>query len=171
MTSVSLHHCSAPVFLQILGALDGILVKAEAHAAARKIAPETLLFARLFPDMFHMTRQVQIACDFAMKTMARLSGIEPPSVPDTEKSFDELRARVARAIAYVSAADARAVDNASHKDITFPIGANSLTMNGVDYFTRFALPNFYFHATTAYAILRENGVELGKRDFMGQFAG
>ena len=168
---LTMHNASIPVFLQSLGALELILAKAEAHAAARKIAPDAILFARLFPDMFHLTRQIQIACDFAMKTTARLAGQEPPKVEDGEKSFDEVKARIARAIAYLKAADVAAIDASADRDITFPIGPNQMTMTGADYLSRFALPNFYFHATTAYAILRENGVELGKRDFLGQFTG
>ena len=171
MNTLTMYKATEPVFLQILTALDAVLSKAEAHAAQRKIAPETLLQARLFPDMFHFTRQVQLACDFAMRTMARLSGMEPPSVPDTEKTFEELHARIARAISYVKVADARAIDNSANKDIVFPSGGQQRTLNGVDYLTRFALPHFYFHVTMAYAILRENGVDLGKRDYMGVVPG
>ena len=171
MNSLTMYKASEPAFLQMLDALDSILTKAEAHATTRKIAPETLLQARLFPDMFSFTRQVQLACDFAMRTMARLSGMEPPSVPDTEKTFEELHARIARAVSYVKVADARAIDNAANKDITFPAGGSDKTLNGVDYLTRFALPHFYFHVTMAYAILRENGVDLGKRDYMGAVPG
>ena len=160
-----------PPLNQILGALDGVIGKAEAHAAARKIAPDTLLYARLFPDMFHFTKQVQVSCDFAMKICARLSGIEPEKLDQSEKSFTDLRALVARARAYVAAADVAKIEAAAGKTITFPLGDRTVEMTGLDYAHRFAMPNFYFHATTAYAILRENGVELAKPDFIGMMKG
>ena len=160
-----------PPLNQILGALDGVIGKAEAHAAARKIAPDTLLYARLFPDMFHFTKQVQVSCDFAMKICARLSGIEPEKLDQSEKSFTDLRALVARARAYVAAAHVAKIEAAAGKTITFPLGDRTVEMTGLDYAHRFAMPNFYFHATTAYAILRENGVELAKPDFIGMMKG
>lgn len=168
---ITMHNASVPVFTQVLGALEAVLDKAEAHATARKIAPETILHARLYPDMFHLTRQVQVACDFAMKTTARLSGAEVPKVEDTEKSFAEIKARIAKVLAYVAAADVQAIDASADREITFPVGPNSMTMTGVKYLNHFAMPNFYFHATMAYAILRENGLELSKRDFLGSFTG
>ncbi len=168
---ISMHNASVPVFTQVLGALEAVLDKAEAHATTRKIAPETILHARLYPDMFHLTRQVQIACDFAMKTTARLAGVEPPKVEDTEKTFAEIKARVNRARDYVKAADAKAIDASADRDISFPTAGTTLTMTGVKYLNHFAMPNFYFHTTMAYAILRENGLELGKRDFLGAFTG
>lgn len=166
---ITLSSASLPAFQQILGALDAILDKVEAHATARKIAPEVLLQARLYPDMFHFTRQVQITCDFAMRTVARLSGLEPLKLEDHEKTVAELKKRIKTARDHVAGADTKAIDAAADRDITFPMGPQSVTMKGAAYLTHFALPNFYFHATTAYAILRENGVELGKRDFMGQY--
>ena len=164
---VTLSSAALPAFEQILRALDSILDKAEAHATARKIAPEVLLQARLYPAMFHFTRQVQITCDFAMRTVARLSGKEPVKLEDTEKTFADLHARIRTARDAVAAADAGVIDAAADREITFPVGPRSATMKGAAYLSLFALPNFYFHATTAYAILRENGVELGKRDFLG----
>lgn len=166
---LTMSSASLPVFEQILGALDAILDKAEAHATARKIAPEVLLQARLYPDMFHFTRQVQITCDFAMRTVARLSGVEPVKMEDHEKTFAEVKKRIRAARDHVASADRAAIDASADRDITFPMGPDKVTMKGSAYLSHFALPNFYFHATTAYAILRENGVELGKRDFMGQF--
>jgi hypothetical protein len=165
---MSFYDSAAPAFLQTLGALSDILRKAEAHAAARKIAPETLLTARLYPDMLPLTRQIQIACDFAVKTCARLSGSEVPSTPDTEKTFDDLQQRLAKAADYVKGAAPAKFDGADSRDVTFPAGPDkTMTLKGQQYLSQFALPNFYFHATTAYDILRHNGVELGKRDFMG----
>ncbi|ABE61939.1 conserved hypothetical protein [Nitrobacter hamburgensis X14] len=165
---MSFYDSAAPAFLQTLGALSDILSKAEAHAVARKIAPETLLTARLYPDMLPLTRQIQIACDFAVKTCARLSGSEVPSTPDTEKTFDELQQRLAKATDYVKDAAPAKFEGAENRDVTFPAGPDkTMTLKGQQYLSHFALPNFYFHATTAYDILRHNGLEIGKRDFMG----
>ena len=147
-------------------ALSGILDKAAAHAAARKIDPSVLLLARLSPDMFTLTRQAQIACDFLVRTSARLSGAEMPKMPDTETSFDELKARIEKAISFAQGLDAKPFADAGTKDITFPVGPMTQTMKGEAYLLRFALPNFYFHASMVYAILRENGIEIGKGDFL-----
>ncbi|MBN9146607.1 MULTISPECIES: DUF1993 family protein [unclassified Nitrobacter] len=165
---MSFYDSAAPAFLQTLGALSEILKKAEAHASARKIAPEALLTARLYPDMLPLTRQIQIACDFAVKTSARLSGSEVPSTPDTEKTFDDLQQRVAKAMDYVNGIAPAKFEGADGRDVTFPAGPDkTMTLKGQQYLSQFALPNFYFHATTAYDILRHNGIEIGKRDFMG----
>jgi hypothetical protein len=165
---MSFYDSAAPAFQQTLGALSDILRKAETHASARKIAPETLLTARLYPDMLPLTRQIQIACDFAMKTCARLTGSDVPSTPDTEKTFDELQQRLTKAMDYVKSTTQANFDGAESRDVTFPVGPDkTMTLKGQQYLTHFALPNFYFHATTAYDILRHNGIEIGKRDFMG----
>jgi hypothetical protein len=165
---MSFYDSAVPAFLQTLGALSDILKKAEAHAAARKIAPETLLTARLYPDMLPLARQIQLACDFSTKTCARLTGAEPPSTPDAEKTFDELQARLAKAMDYVKSYTAAKFDGADTRDVTFPMGPDkTMTLKGQQYLSHFALPNFYFHAATAHGILRHNGVEIGKRDFMG----
>ena len=156
---------------QILGALDGILDKTQEHAQARKIDPETLLFARLYPDMFHFTKQVQVACDFAIKITQRLSGQEPDKLDQSEKSFADLKALVARALAVVKGADRAVIDASADKTVTFFINSKPVTMSGMAYAHRFGMPNFYFHASMAYAILRENGVNLGKIDFIGQITG
>lgn len=153
--------------IQILTALRGIIKKAEAHATARKLAPETLIFARLYPDMYHFTRQVQTTADFGMKLAARLTGRTPEKLDWTEKSFADLTALVDRALDYIRATDATAVDAMGDKSVTFNINERPVTMPTVAYAHRFAMPNFYFHASMAYAILRENGVELGKVDFIG----
>jgi hypothetical protein len=165
---MSFYDATVPAFLQILGSLTGLLTKAEAHCEARKIQPEVLLNARLFPDMLPLSKQVQLACDFAAKGCARLTHSEVPSVPDTEKTFAELKARLAKTIDYVKAFTPAQFEGADLKDVTFPVGANnSLTLKGQEFLSRFAFPNFYFHATTTHGILRHNGVEIGKRDFLG----
>ncbi len=157
-----------PTFEIGLNALAGVLDKAAAFAAAKKIDPAVLPQYRLAPDMFALARQVQVACDQAKNGTARLAGVEPPKYEDTEKTIDELKARVAKTLAYVKSLDAAKIDAASEREITFPLGpTNKGNMKGGDYLTHFVLPNFYFHLTAAYAILRHCGVEVGKRDFLG----
>jgi uncharacterized protein len=165
---MSFHDAAVPAFLQILGSLTGLITKAEAHCKAKNIQPEVLLGARLYPDMLPLSRQVQLACDFAGKACARLTGSEVPSTPDTEKTFDELRQRLSKTIDYVKTFKPTQFDGADARDVTFPIGADkSLTLKGQQFLSAFAFPNFYFHAATAHGILRHNGVEVGKRDFLG----
>jgi len=165
---LSMHAVGVPSFLTTLGALSRILDKAAAHCEAKKIDPAALLTMRLAPDMFPFTKQVQLTCDFAKNTMGRLTG-EPPKFPDEEKSFAELKARIAKTVEYVQGFPPAQVDAAADKDVTFPIGPQqTMTLKGAEYLIGFALPNFYFHATTAYDILRHCGVELGKRDFLGR---
>ena len=165
---MSFYDATVPAFLQILGSLSGILIKAEAHCTAKKIAPEVLLGARLYPDMLPLSKQIQMVCDFAGKTCARLTRGEVPTTPDTEKTFDELKQRLAKTIDYVKAFKPAQLDGADARDVTFPIGPNNtMTLKGQQYLNNFAFPNFYFHAATAHGILRHNGVEIGKRDFLG----
>lgn len=165
---MSFHDAAVPAFLQILGALDGILEKGEAHCKAKNIQPEVLLSARLYPDMFPLARQIQTVCDFAAKTCARLTGAEVPVTADTEKSFEELRQRIAKTIDYVKAFRPAQFDGADARDVTFPVGpSNQMTLKGQQYLSGFALPNSYFHAAIAHGILRHNGVDIGKRDFLG----
>ena len=165
---MSFYEATVPAFLQILGSLTGILTKAEAHCTAKKIAPEVLLSARLYPDMLPLSKQIQMVCDFAAKTCARLAHSEVPTTPDTEKNFEELKARLAKTIDYVKAFKPAQLDGANSRDVTFPIGpTNTMTLKGQQYLNNFAFPNFYFHAATAHGILRHNGVEIGKRDFLG----
>ena len=165
---MSISSASIPVFEIGLNALSVILDKAEAHAEAKKIDPTVLLNARLFPDMFPLTRQVQIACDQAKNGAARLAGLEPPKHEDNEKTFAELKERIAKALAYVKTLDAKAIDAAADRQVTFPLGPNNKGhMKGADFLNHFVLPNFYFHLTTAYDILRHCGLEVGKRDFLG----
>jgi uncharacterized protein len=165
---MSFYDATVSAFLQILGSLSGLLTKAEAHCEAKKIQPEVLLNARLYPDMLPLTKQIQLACDFAGKGCARLTGSEVPSTPDTEKTFEELRQRLAKTIAYVKTFKPAQFEGADAKDVTFPAGPNtSITLKGQEFINRAAFPNFYFHAATAHGILRHNGVEIGKRDFLG----
>jgi uncharacterized protein len=164
---MSFYDASVPAFLQILGALQGILTKAEAHCKAKNIQPEVLLGARLYPDMLPLTKQVQLVCDFATKSCARLTHSEVVAVPDTEKTFEELRQRLANAVSYVKAFKPAQFDGAETREVTFPVGPTTMTLTGQQYLNRFAFPNFYFHAATTHGILRHNGVEIGKRDFLG----
>jgi hypothetical protein len=165
---MSMSNASIPVFEIGLNALSAILDKAETYAAARSIDPATLLSARLFPDMFAFTRQVQSACDQAKNGGARLAGIDPPRYEDNEKTIAELKARIARTVTFVKTLDAKKIDESADREITFPLGPKNMGhMRGADYLNHFAVPNFYFHVTTAYDILRHCGVEIGKRDFLG----
>jgi uncharacterized protein len=166
--TMSMSNASIPVFEIGLSALSALLDKAEAYAEAKRIDPTVLLNARLFPDMFAFTRQVQSACDQAKNGGARLAGVDPPRYEDNEKTIAELRTRIAKTVAFVKTLDAERIDTAADREITFPLGPNNQGhMRGADYLNHFALPNFYFHLTTAYDILRHCGVEIGKRDFLG----
>ena len=166
--SLSMHAVAIPTFSNTLTALSKILDKAAAHCAAKKIDPAVMLQTRLTPDMFPLVKQVQLTCDFAKNTIGRLTG-EPPKFPDEEKSFDELKARIAKTLDYINGFKPAEIDGSGDKDVTFPIGPQqTMTLKGAQYLVGFALPNFYFHATTAYDILRQAGVEIGKRDFLGR---
>ncbi len=150
-----------------LNALASMLDKAEAYAAAKHIDAAILLNTRLFPDMFPLTRQVQIACDAAKNCGARLAGVEPPKHEDTEQTVAALQARIAQTIAFVKTLDKAKIDSSAEREVTFPLGReNKAKMRGVDYCNHFVLPNFYFHISIAYGILRHSGVELGKRDYL-----
>ena len=165
---MSMSSASLPVFEIGLNALAALLEKLEAYAVARKVDPAVLLNARLFPDMFAFARQVQIVCDQAKNGGARLAGIEPPRHEDSEKTVGELRARIAATVAFLKTLDAGQINASADRDITFPLGPDHKGhMRGADYLNHFVLPNFYFHLATAYGILRHNGVEIGKRDFLG----
>jgi hypothetical protein len=165
---MSFYDATVPAFLQILGSLTAILTKAEAHCKAKNIQPDVLLGARLYPDMLPLSRQIQLACDFAAKGCARLTHSEVPSTPDTERTFDELKTRLARTIDYVKTFKPEAFEGAEARDVSFPVGpTNTMTLKGQQFLNNFAFPNFYFHAATAHGILRHNGVEIGKRDFLG----
>jgi len=166
--SYSISQASLPVFEICLNALSGVLDKAEAHAAAKKIDPSILLNSRLAPDMFALVRQVQVTTDQAKNGTARLAGAEPPRYEDNETTIEQLKARIAKTVAYLKTLDPKQIDAAADREITFPLGpTNKGHMKGSDYINHFVLPNFYFHLTAAYAILRHCGVEIGKRDFLG----
>ncbi|HEY2533620.1 MAG TPA: DUF1993 domain-containing protein [Xanthobacteraceae bacterium] len=164
---MSMSDASIPVFEIGLNSLSALLDKAEAYAQAKSIDPAVLLNARLFPDMFAFTRQVQSACDQAKNGSARLAGVDPPRYEDNEKTIAELKARIAKTVAFVKTLDAKRINESADREITFPLGPNKGHMKGADYLNHFAVPNFYFHVTTAYDILRQCGVEIGKRDFIG----
>jgi uncharacterized protein len=165
---MSFYDATVPAFLQILGSLSGLLSKAEAHCAAKNIQPDVLLGARLYPDMLPLTKQIQLASDFAAKGCARLTHSEVPSTPDTEKTFAELQQRLARTIDYVKGFKPAQFDGMEGRDVQFPAGPDkTMTLKGQQFLSHFAFPNFYFHAATAHGILRHNGVEIGKRDFLG----
>jgi hypothetical protein len=162
-----MHAHIVPPLDRTLAALSAILTKADAHCEAKGIKPEALLTFRLFPDMFPFTRQVQLACDFAARAAARLAGAEPRAFPDTEINFAELQARIAATRDYVAGFPTVAYDGAETRMITIKMRGQDMTMTGLQYLTLYSLPQFYFHATTAYNILRHTGVEIGKRDYMG----
>ena len=165
--AISMYQSSAPVFVKMLGNLKGILQKAAAHAQAKKIDESAFLTARLFPDMFTFTTQVHIATDFARGTCARLAGAEPPSIESDEKSFAELISRVDRSIDYVKSLKPEQIDGSEGRVIERPIRGVPHKFTGQNYLLMFALPNFYFHLSMTYALLREGGVEVGKIDFIG----
>jgi uncharacterized protein len=165
--TISMYQASVPLFLRMLANLKGILEKGAAHAKAKKIEETVLLNARLYPDMLAFTRQIQIACDFARGTGARLAGQEPPAHEDIEQSFAELAGRVDRTIDYLRTLGPAQIDGSEAREVVRPIRGEPKKFTSINYLLQFALPNFFFHATTAYAILRHNGVELGKADFIG----
>jgi uncharacterized protein len=165
--AISMYQASVPAFLQMLHSLSAILDKAEAFAAERKIDPAVLLGYRLAPDMFALARQVQISTDHAKGCCARLAGVEVPKYADDETSFADLRARIARTIEFVQGFRPEEIDGSEERDITITAGSRELRFNGQQYLVHFVLPNFYFHVTTAYDVLRHCGVPIGKRDFIG----
>ena len=165
--AVSMYQASVPAFVQMLGSLAAILDKAEAYAAERKIDPAVLLGWRLAPDMFALARQVQIATDHAKGCCARLAGVEVPKYADDETTFADLRARIARTIDFVGSFEPSDIDGSEDRGITITAGGRELRFKGQQYLVNFVLPNFYFHVTTAYNILRHCGLPIGKRDFIG----
>ena len=162
-----MYQASTPRFVNTLNNLSAILDKAQAHAEAKKIEPATLTQCRLYPDMFAMKRQVQIACDTAKGAVARLAGIEVPKHEDTEETFAELKARIAKTVDFIQTIKPAQIDGNEEKNIHLKLGPREVDWKGMQYLLGFALPNFYFHVTTAYGILRHNGVELAKRDYIG----
>ena len=166
--TISMYQASVPCFVRTLGNLSAILGKAQAHVDAKKLDATALTSYRLYPDMLPMTRQVQIACDAAKGLVARLSGLENPVHEDTEKTLVELQARIAKTLAFVQSVTPAQLDGTEEKDIVVKRGDVETHYQGMQYLLGNALPNFYFHVTTAYNILRHNGVEIGKRDYLGK---
>ncbi|MDP3654513.1 MAG: DUF1993 domain-containing protein [Rhodoferax sp.] len=166
----AIYTASIPVFQQMLGGLKEVLRKAEAHATDKKIDPNALLQARLFPDMFPLLRQVQVASDFAKSVSARLAGVDVPKLEDKEQTFAELQARIDTVLAFVGGLDAARFENATTREIVTQAGTpKEKRFTGQSYLFNYGLPHFFFHTTTAYAILRHNGVEVGKKDYIGSF--
>ena len=163
----TLHDTAVPVFDAMLLNLATLLDKAAAHAAAKGYDVAVLLQSRLAPDMFTLTRQVQLTCDFAKNSAYRLAAIDPPKMPDEEQSLADLRGRVTRTIALLEALTPDTLAGAEHRHITVPLRTRTLELDGLPFIQRWTLPNFYFHLTTVYALLRQAGVELGKQDFLG----
>lgn len=163
---MNMYDSSVPVFTHFLHSLSAILKKAEAHCAAKKIDPSVILNLRLAPDMYPLTRQVQIASDAAKGAGARLAGVAVPSFPDEEKTFEELQARIGKTIAFLSGLSKVQFEGAESRAISLKAGGREMNFTGFAYLETWAKPNFYFHATTAYAILRQGGVELGKSDYL-----
>lgn len=164
---MSMSRACIPVFEVGLNALSALLDKGAAYAEAKRFDPSVLLGARLFPDMFAFARQVQAVCDQAKNGSARLAGIEPPKYADDEKTIAELKARIAKTIAFIKTVDGGKIDASADREITFPLGPKTGQMKGADYLNYFVLPNFHFHLATAYGILRHSGVEIGKPDYLG----
>jgi len=165
-----MHAASVPVFTQMLGGLNDVLTKAAAHAAAKKFDPSVLLQARLSPDMFSLLRQVQIACDFAKSVPARLVGIEVPAYDDGEQTLPELQARIAKTLAFINGLSAEQFADSDQREILLRPGTpKERKLDGKAYLLSYGLPQFFFHVTTAYALLRHNGVEVGKRAYMGAY--
>ena len=165
--TISMYQASVPRFVNILGNLSNILDKAQAHVDAKKIDPATLPNFRLFPDMLAMTTQVQIACDTAKGVVARLSGVEAPVFEDNEKTLAELKARIGKTIAFIQSVPPAQVDGTEDKEIVTKRGDKETRYKGMQFLLGHAIPNFYFHVATTYNILRHNGVEIGKRDYLG----
>ncbi|MGM9485948.1 DUF1993 domain-containing protein [Ideonella sp. YS5] len=164
---ITLSSASLPIFKTTLANLDHCLAKAQAHAAARKFDPNVLVGVRLAPDMLPFVAQIRIACDAAKLAIARIGGLQAPKFDDTETTFEELRERIAKTQAWLATVPDGALDGREEVDITFPVGRDKTrTMKGEAYLKHWALPNFFFHVTTAYALLRHNGVELGKSDYL-----
>jgi hypothetical protein len=165
----NLHAASVGVFVQYLTSLSTILRKAQASAEARKIDPAVFVNARIAPDMFALARQVQISTDHAKGASARLAGVDVPAYADTEATFDELQQRVAKTLDFIRGLDPARFEGAAERDITLTLAGQKFTWTGSAYLHNFAMPNFFFHLTTTYNILRHNGVDIGKRDFLGSF--
>ncbi len=166
---LTMYAASAPRFVHMLDNLSALLDKAQAHIDAKKLDPAALTAFRLFPDMYPLARQVQIACDVSKGAVARLGGVEVPKHEDTEQTIAELKDRIAKTIAFINSVKPEPIDASADRELTVRLGRQEYTFKGMQYLLNYAHPNFYFHMTTAYNILRHNGVELGKKDFNGEF--
>jgi hypothetical protein len=164
---ISMYQASAPRFANTLKNLSAILDKAQAHCEAKKIDPAALAGMRLIADMFPLSRQVQVACDSAKGAVARLAGADIPKHDDTEQTLVELKQRIAKTIDFILSVSPDRIDGSEERQVTLRLSGRDVTFTGIQYLLGFAYPNFYFHVTTAYDILRANGVELGKRDYIG----
>jgi len=167
--AMSMYQASVPVFTRMLTSLSACLGKAAKYCEDKKIDPNALLLSRLYPDMFHLIKQVQIATDMAKGGVARLAGQEPPVYEDTEKTFADLMARIEKTIVFINTFKPAQIDGSEDKDITLKMRAGPKTFKGQDYLQAFVQGNVYFHVTTAYALLRHNGVEVGKSDYLGPY--
>jgi len=168
--SLSMHAASVPLFQQMLAALGGVLAKADSFAAERKIEPAALLQARLFPDMFPLARQVQIACDFATSVSARLAGAEVPAYQGGDQTFADLQQRINATLAFIAGLDAARFEGSEARELVLRPGTpKERRIGGQAYLLAYGLPQFFFHVTTAYDLLRHNGVEIGKKDYMGTY--
>jgi hypothetical protein len=168
--SLSMYDASVPVIKQMLTSLSDVLAKAEAHALEHKIDPNALLHARLFPDMFPLTRQVQIACDFGKSIPSRLAGVDVPAYDDSESTFAELQARIARTLDFIDGIDPAGFAGSEGRSIVLRPGTpKERSLGGQAYLLNYGLPQFFFHVTTAYALLRHNGIAVGKKDYMGAY--
>lgn len=168
--TLSMHSASIPVFKQMLNSLHDVLTKTEAHAKAKNIAPEALLQARLFPDMFPLLRQVQIATDFARGVSARLAGVAVPAYDETEKTFADLQALIGKTLTFIDSLSPAQFDDSQAREIVLRPGTpKEKKLSGQAYLLHYGLPQFFFHVTTAYAIVRHNGIEIGKKDYMGAY--
>jgi uncharacterized protein len=164
---ISVHAISIDILTHGLGCLQSVLDKGAAYAAAKKFDPSVLVTSRLAPDMLPLSKQVQIACDISKNSAARLAGMEPPRFEDNEKTFEELRVRIGKTLDYLRTITPAQLEGAEDRDIKVPSGEKTMEFKGLDFVQRWTLPNVFFHITTAYNILRHNGVDLGKRDFLG----
>ena len=167
--SLTMYQASIPVFIRMLGNLSTILDKAAAHAEAKKIDPAIFINARLAPDMYPLNRQIQIATDMAKGCAARLAGIEVPSYEDNESTFPDLQARIAKTVAFLQSVSAEQVNGSEERTVTLKLRGKEIGFLGQPYLLNFVLPNFYFHITVAFAILRHNGLEIGKMDYIGNY--
>ena len=168
--TISMYNASVPIFKQLLMALNAILDKAQAHVESHAVEPATLLQASLFPDMYNFTRQIQIATDFAKGVTARLAGVEVPAYEDNETTLSELKARIEKTLLFITNVKSEQINGSESKEIiTRPGSPKEKKFNGQNYLLHYGIPQFFFHVTTAYDILRSQGVEIGKRDYMGLY--